>query len=278
MNIRRMVHWLASTPPLALVVRYLYERRFVKPASRGRFRGVYDDFDAAISSAPRTLPVGYDHDEASRMYSSRPMFPEDYAVLLWLMPLLQGGARVLDFGGHTGGLFDLFRNLPNWPQGVAWTVCDVPAVVQRGLELNSSRSEPHPRFISQLEDAGPAEVFLASGSLQYCDRTITETLARLPVMPDHIIINQTPLHEDLEFVTLQNIGTAYCAYWIRKREQFVQRVIDEGYELVDMWSNPGKLCMIPTHPRQTRPAYYGAYLRRVSRDPLVRADGARVPE
>jgi hypothetical protein len=46
----------------------------------------------------------------------------------------------------------------------------------------------------------------------------------------------------------------------------VQLVIDEGYELVDMWTNPGKLCIIPTYPRQTRPVYFGAYLRRASRD------------
>lgn len=266
MNLRRIAHWVAGTRPLASLVRCLYEIRFAKAAARGRFRGVYGDFGAAIASAPRGLPVGYDHDAAGRMYSSRPMFPEDYAVLFWLMPLLQNGAQVLDFGGHAGGMFDAFRRLPVWPNDVAWTVCDVPAAVRRGLELNSARPEPRLRFITQLEDAGSPSVFLASGSLQYCDSTIAEILGRLPVMPDHIIINQIPLHETLEFVTLQNIGMAYCAYWVRSRERFVQLVIDEGYELVDMWTNPGKLCIIPTYPRQTRPVYFGAYLRRASRD------------
>lgn len=252
----------ASIQPSAYLCRALYERQFRSSNSPGRFRGVYPDFDSAIASAPTDRPNGYDHEAAGKMYSDRPVFPEDYAVLFWLIPLLNRGLRVLDFGGHAGGMLDAFRMLPTWPKDFSWTIYDVAAAVRQGVDRNASRPEPRPNFVTQLEDAGAADVMLASGSLQYCDNSLPEILGELRSMPSHIIINQIPLHETDEFVTLQNIGTAYCAYWIRNRGRFMQSLMQAGYELVDMWENPGKNCFIPTYPRQTRPVYFGAYLRK----------------
>ena len=71
MNLRRIAHWVMSTQPLASLVRFLYERRFAKGAARGRFRGVYGDFGAAIASAPRGLPVGYESCNDSKQRQSR---------------------------------------------------------------------------------------------------------------------------------------------------------------------------------------------------------------
>ena len=262
MSNRRLIHMAASIQPSAYLVRTLYERQFRSSTSLGRFRGVYPDFATAIASAPSGRPTGYDHEAAGQMYSDRPVFPEDYAVLFWLTPLLQRGLSVLDFGGHAGGMIDAFRILPSWPKDVSWTIYDVEAAVRHGIDLNASRPKPQPNFVTQLEDADSAEVLLASGSLQYCDTSLPEILGELRSMPSHIIINQIPLHETDEFVTLQNIGTAYCAYWIRNRGRFMKSLMQAGYELVDMWENPGKNCFIPTYPRQTRPVYFGAYLRR----------------
>ena len=262
MSNRRLIHMAASIQPSAYLVRALYERQFRSSTSLGRFRGVYPDFASAVASAPTGRPTGYDHQAAGQMYSDRPVFPEDYAVLFWLVPLLQSGLRVLDFGGHAGGMFDAFRNLSSWPEGVSWTIYDVAAAVQHGIDLNASRPTPHPNFVTQLEDVEAADLLLASGSLQYCDTSLPQILSELRAMPSDIIFNQIPLHETEEFVTLQNIGTAYCAYWIRNRGRFMQGLMQEGYELVDMWENPGKNCFIPTYPRQTRPVYFGAYLRR----------------
>ena len=264
MSNRRLIHMAASIQPSAYLVRALYERRFRSSTSLGRFRGVYPDFATAIASAPTDRPTGYDHEAAGQMYSDRPIFPEDYAVLFWLIPLLQGGLRVLDVGGHAGGMLDAFRILPSWPEDVSWTICDVEAAVQHGRDLNAARPAPKPNFINQLEDADAADILLASGSLQYFDSTMPQLLDELRALPSHIIINQLPLHETEEFVTLQNIGTAYCAYWIRNRGRFLQGLMQQGYELIDIWENPGKNCIIPTYPRQTRPVYFGAYLRRNS--------------
>jgi putative methyltransferase (TIGR04325 family) len=261
MNLRRSIHILGSTRPLVYLTRFLYERQFRSEAGRGLFRGVYRDFDAAIASAPSGNPIGYDHSAAAQMYEARPVFPEDYAVLFWLRPLLAAGVRVLDFGGHAGGLFDAVRGLVDLPADIEWTIYDLPAVVEHGLARNSSRRDPLPRFTSSLESVMDADVMLASGSPQYCVAEFAGAVLSLREPPRHIILNQIPLHEGREFVTLQNIGTAFCPYWVRNREQFLKPLLAAGFDLVDMWTNPGKECRIPTYPRQTRPVYYGAYLR-----------------
>ncbi len=261
MNWKRSLHILASTPPLVYMTRYLYEKRFRTEAGRGLFRGVYDDFGSAIASAPSDNPIGYDHAAAAQMYETRPVFPEDYAVLFWLRPLVTSGIRVLDLGGHAGGLFDAFAGLLEWPADVEWTIYDVPAVVERGEASNAARQKPLPRFTSSLESVQGTDVLLASGFSQYCDAEFARTVLSLREAPRHVIFNQVPLNEGKQFVTLQNIGTAYCPYWIRNRKEFLQPLLASGYELVDMWTNPGKECRIPTYLRQTRPQYFGAYLR-----------------
>lgn len=261
MSLGRSIHILASTPPLVYMTRFWYERRFSSSAGRGLFRGVYRDFSSAIDSAPAGKPIGYDHGAAAQMYDARPVFPEDYAVLFWLRPLLASGVRVLDFGGHAGGMFDAFGGLVRWPDDIEWTIYDVPAVVEHGEALNAARKNPVPRFTSCLDAVGDADVLVASGSPQYCDAEFARTVLSLPSRPDHVLVNQVPLHEGEQFVTLQNIGTAFCPYWIRNREEFLQPLLEHGYQLVDMWTNPGKECRIPTYPRRTRPGYFGAYLQ-----------------
>jgi len=251
-------------PPVVYAVRALYERRFCGSAGRGLFRGVYGDFQAAIAAAPSKMRTGYDHSLAAEMYADRPVFAEDYAVLFWLRPLLASGAKVLDFGGHAGGMFDAFGELLSWPEDLSWTIYDVPAVVERGEALYAERSGVRPRFIDDLARFDGADLILASGSPQYCDAEFAQTVLSLGERPSHVIFNQVPLCEGQQFVTLQNIGTAFCPYWVRNREAFLQPLLDQGYELVDMWSNPGKECRIPTYPRQTRPEYFGGYLRRMA--------------
>tara|TARA_R110002096_G_scaffold151427_5_gene314006 strand:- start:256 stop:1068 length:813 start_codon:yes stop_codon:yes gene_type:complete len=261
MNLRRFIHIFGSTPPMVYVARLVYERRFRSVAGRGLFRGVYGDFAAAAAAAPSGIPLGYDHAAAAEMYAERPIFPEDYALLYWLRPLLASGARVLDFGGHAGGMFDAFGELQQWPTDLEWTIYDVPKVVAQGEARNAARVHPVSRFTSRLDEAPEADVLLASGSPQYCDEEFADSVLSLRKAPHHIIVNQVPLHDGEPFVTLQNIGTAFCPYWIRNRESFLRPLLDSGYELVDMWTNPGKECRIPTYPRVTRPTYFGSYLR-----------------
>lgn len=196
------------------------------------------------------------------MYSDRPIFVEDYAVLFWLRTLLQPGWRIFDYGGHAGGMFDAFRNVITLPAGVQWTIYDVPAAVRHGETLNAKRVQPLPSFTISMNSAEHADIFLASGSPQYVDVDFSRTVLDLTARPAHLLINQVPLHEVHEFVTLQNIGTSFCPYWIRNLHRFFQPLLDNGYEMVNTWTNPGKECRIPTYPDYTRPTYYGAYLRR----------------
>ena len=160
-----------------------------------------------------------------------------------------------------GGLFGAFGSVLSWLDGMRWTIYDLPAVIARGEELNAARKSAAPRFTSSLESYAGADVLLASGSPQYCDAEFGQTVLGLQIRPRHVLINQVPLHDGEQFVTLQNIESAYCPYWVRNREDFLRPLLGAGYELVDLWTNPGKECRIPTYPRQTRPEYFGAYLR-----------------
>lgn len=259
-NIKRALHLALSAPPFVYFVRAMYESRFRRNA--GYFRGVYPDFASATAAAPRNRPLGYDHVDGGKMYWDRPIFPEDYALMYWIKSTLRERFNVLDFGGHAGWMFDAFNNIIGFQHDITWTIFDVPAVAAYGEQQNSRRKPPIPVFISDLSAAPQnLDILIASGSLQYVDTDFTETLRALH-LPQHLILNQLPLHESKEFVTLQNISTAFCPYWIRNRTRFFASLEGTGYELVDLWTNPGKDCRIPTYPEHTRPAYYGAYLRR----------------
>lgn len=249
-------------PGLVQLRRARYERKFRSPAMGHGFRGVYDSFAAALRSAPEPQRVGYDNENAAAMYVGRPVFPEDYAVLFWLSRLLRENARVLDYGGHAGSAFDAWSALLPLPAGTAWTVHDVPAVVEAGRRRNAQRTGVLPSFTTDFGAASGVDVLVASGSLQYVEQPLHERLAALAEKPRHLLINQLPVHPRDQFVTLQNIATCYCPYVIFHEGRFFDGLRSLGYRVVDTWTNPGKGCWIPTYPKHTAAPYRGALLAR----------------
>jgi putative methyltransferase (TIGR04325 family) len=226
-------------------------------------RGVYRSFLEASSNAPKTKPVGYNNTEAAGMYDDRHMrvYAHDYPVMFWLERALRESHDVLDFGGHVGISFYAYERYVSFPSELSWTVLDVPAVVQRGRELAHERRRLELRFVTNLTEAHAPTILLASGSLQYVEESLSSIIARLPEKPRHILLNKTPLHAGDSFVTLQNIGTAFCPYGIFNREQFVKPLFALGYEQVDEWQNPDIACRIGVRNDMAIPAYTGMYLR-----------------
>jgi putative methyltransferase (TIGR04325 family) len=240
----------------------MYGESFASGTSPHVFHGVYDTFEQALAMAPPSAPVGYDNDEAASLYRARPIYPEDYAVLFWLRSLAGTSTHLFDYGGHAGGMFDAFKPLLSLPAGFEWTIYDVPAVVAAGRALNESRSDPKPRFTSDWHDASQADILLASGSLQYLKPSAAALLAELGRLPRHLVINQQPLHDRLEYFTLQRIGGIFCPYRISRRDRFFESLESLGYRVVDSWENAGKSCYVPTYPSHGVTAYTGAYLLR----------------
>lgn len=75
----------------------------------GCFRGVYNSFDEAILSAPKTKPIGYNDLDLALEYKNLPakikLASFDYPLLVWLIKILDQNSSpptIFDFGGNVG--------------------------------------------------------------------------------------------------------------------------------------------------------------------------------
>ncbi len=243
--------------------RFEFEQHFARVSKFERlFLGVYGSFEEAVRNIPEGRKVGYDNaDSATFLGQGGNISPCDYPVLFWLKPLLRDRCRVFDFGGYTGISFYSYAKYVCYPQTLAWQICDVPAVVQAGIDLAARRATSQLCFTTDFQEASGADVLLASGSLQFVATSLAELLSKIPRKPSHLLINKTPLYAGQRFVTLHSMGPAICPYWIFNRTEFVKSLEDVGYEVVDTWLNPDLSCYIPFEADRSVPAYSGIYLR-----------------
>jgi putative methyltransferase (TIGR04325 family) len=254
---------IKRSPPVRAMLERAYEKGFAGDWP-GSFRGVYATFAEAEAAAPKTKPLGYDHPGPASMYLERHerVYPSDYPVMFWLSRLLRPGARLFDLGGHVGLTFYAYAKYLTYPDDLRWTIYDVPAVRATGEELARKRGATQLSFTDRRADASGADVLLASGSLQYIEAPrLPDVLASLEKKPAHVVLNRTPLYDGPTFVTLQNIGTAYCPYLIFNRAEMLEPLAALGYELVDRWENLDHKCHVPFHDGRSLDAYDGLYLR-----------------
>lgn len=115
-------------------------------------------------------------------------------------------------------------------------------------------------FTVDFADAEGADILLTVGTLQYIEASLAELLSQLKVKPRHVVINQVPFYDGSTFITLQNIGYAFCPYKIQNQAEFLASLTSLGYELIDSWED-GRTCLIPFHPQRFVSAYHGFYLR-----------------
>lgn len=261
-------HWLdrlSTTPGVRQFLAARYARRFADNTRENLFRGVYESFDAAAASAPAVKPLGYDNPDSALMYRDRiqRVYPSDYPVLFWLQQLLaQGSSRIFELGGHIGISYYAYQTVMHYPEALRWIVSDVPAVMERGAALARNKDTLGKlSFDGEFAHASDADVFMALGVLQYLPETLAQRLASLPSLPEHIIVNLTPLHPECAYFTLQSIGTAFCPYRIDVLQQFIGGLTALGYRVRDAWINPDKSCEIPFSPSLSLHHYHGFYLR-----------------
>lgn len=250
---------VARLPILRTVVAWRDERRFSTRDNANLNRGVYATYSAAAAAVPPDKPVGYDHDAPALMYEDRVAAPgpSDYPVLLWLDKLVPEHRSLFDLGGHVGVSYYASRPYVPLPDGFTWVVCDVPAVVARGRYLAAARGVTDLRFTDQPSECVEHGLLLASGSLQYLERSLAEILKDADAHPTHLIVNLTPYQDDEGFWTVQNIGTAYCPYHVQSRRRFVADLERLGYRVLDRWRNPDKQCVIVGDPEHSVFGYDG---------------------
>jgi putative methyltransferase (TIGR04325 family) len=228
------------------------------------FLGVYGDFAEAQKNAPATKALGYDLAGSEDWYQNKihDVLPEDYPVLFWLRSALADSRSVFEIGGHIGEAHYAFGRLLTFSPNLSWTILDVPTIVEKGKALARERGANNLDFVSSVDQVEGADILFAAGALQYIEKpSLAETIAGFSVQPKHILINVTPVYDGPAFVTLQNIGSAYCPYRIFNRDELVQSLKALGYRLVDAWHKDRKF-KVRFYPDKSFDRYSGFYFTR----------------
>ncbi|HEY4293672.1 TIGR04325 family methyltransferase [Luteibacter sp.] len=231
------------------------------------YRGVYPTFDEAQASIPLANTSGYDNTESADLYRDRThrVFINDYPMIYWLGRWFAEGARnVFDLGGHIGIAYYAYQKLIVYPQGLRWTVMDVPAVNEAG-EQWAKEHDPLRRlhFAEDIGNAAGADVLFAAGSLQYLRYSLAEALTSMEPKPRFLLLNSVPVHMRESYFTVQNIGTACCPYRVTAEREFLSGLSKLGYELQDRWENPQRSCIVPFHPELSLDRYFGFAFRSI---------------
>lgn len=226
------------------------------------FQGVFETMDQARSAAPPSRQFGYDNPAAAGLYQ-RQLQPRwgDHALLYWLSKLITPTSSLFDIGGNMGVSFYAFERYLNYPSTFQWVVYDVPASVELGRKFQRENPRNQLAFTINLDDLSGSDIVLASGALQYIDWSLPDLLAKLAPRPGHVLINKIPMYDGPEFVTLQDIGPAICAYRIFNRQKFCESFKHLGYAIEDEWQIGDLQCRIPFHPARTVHACTGLYFR-----------------
>lgn len=241
-----------------------YDRTFQSPAGFGRFRGVFASFDEARASAPKSHSVGPDNADYAALHVDRVerIFFYDYPVLYWLRDLLGAGLSVFDWGGNVGIHYYGYQRYLDYPPGLSWLVCEVPALIAAGRKIAEQRGAPGLSFTENAADCAGSDVFLCAGALQYIETPLATLLASVARKPRHLFLNKLPLYSGEPFVTLQNAGVTFLPQHVFNRSAFIRALEHLGYELQDEWETPHLSCCLPFQPERSVPVYSGLYLKR----------------
>lgn len=230
--------------------------------------GIFDSFAAAEKARLRFHPTSRGHLNQKLVVSnfsiSSQLRSSDYPVLFWLQQISKREAlRIFDFGGGQGQAFLAMAPLLGSDNIAEWIVNDLPEV----LTDAGSRAFPEgiPRnikYTSELSEASSSTIFLAAGSLHYWIETMTKLFEELGKLPDHFIVNRSPMRSSGEnYFTVQEGGHWAVPCLVRSFPQLQEEMANHGYVLVDRWTAPEKHLHRPWLPEFSCP-YQGAYFRR----------------
>jgi len=218
-----------------------------------QYRGVYHSFREAEATA-RGKKLGFNHRDvvlAHKVDLGGRLDSSEYPVLFHLHQFLRTPGTILDLGGGVGRHYLRYRNQLTL-SNVNWIVCDLPEMVKEGRELCAGDSNI--TFVSEIAEikVNRIDVLLACSSLQYIDIASPDVLLRQLInqgnRPRHILIDQLPLYDGDQFVTLQHNGGVRYPQHVFNRSQFLESIVGLEYELIDCWDNRFDTCIIPFHP------------------------------
>lgn len=241
-----------------------YAKAFAALERTNLYLGIYDSYESAQASAPRTKPIGYDNDGAAAMYADlESPLPSDAPAIEWIQKAFdEGNRRLVDLGGHVGIKYYAFRPALRWPEDARWEVCDVPAVARRGADLARTRGvQESLHFSDDTACLDRADTLFASGSVQYLPTALPDMLRALTHPPTWVIVNRAALHPTRSFFTLNSIGVSFCPYRVQAEPEFSAAMTALGYRLQARWETP-RAFRIPFEPSYDFDQYVGLVYRR----------------
>lgn len=236
---------------------------FVFPSTGNAVRGRFGSFEEARRSAPPGAQVGYDTQQHANLYDERigKVLISDYPVLYWLGRLVSEIRVVFDMGGHKGELFYGFREKLPMPDSLRWLVHDLPSSTSAGVALAKREGAAALDFTTALEDGSGCDLLIASGVLQYLEQPLAAVLASWEQAPRYLIVNNTPMYEGSEYVTLQNMGVSYNPYRVFNRAALIGSLAERGYVLRDHWRTERSMA-VPLKPDLFVEAYQGFFMEK----------------
>lgn len=247
----------------------LHRARFLSPAGFASHYGVFDSFEHARAWLPPS-PEFDQHALAAEYVNERMhrIFEYDLPVLDILRRAFDQGVRsVFDIGGSVGVHYHAYRDHLFYPDGLRWTVFEVPSICEVGRRIALAHDATGLRFTDRLEPwTIDADLWLSCGALHYIeDAHPASLLAACTSPPRHLVFNKLPLYEGADFISAQNIGAgAFSPHYVYNRERFITDVQRCGYRLVQQWTVPERAFYLPAHPERCFDSYTGLYFDRTA--------------
>ena len=145
-----------------------------------------------------------------------------------------------------------------------WIVCDVPMITDSGIEYKIESKTTLIDFSNSIVRDFKADIFLASGSLQYVDEeNPTFFLKEFSNKPRFIIINRIPLvtGNGERIITLQNLHNALAPMYTYHYDNFFLDFKKYGYKIAGTWKDFSSNCKIPYEKKVNIPYYHGVCMK-----------------
>jgi putative methyltransferase (TIGR04325 family) len=228
--------------------------------------GLFDTFEEGWLAARKARPAGHEHpdDIAIHLALSMDLRPSDYAALYWLCQIASADIRIFDFGGNVGNLYYSYSPyLRGKFHAIEWTVLDLPLIVEEGKKLSARWETPEMRFTLSTADALGCSVLLVSGAFHYWEKSVPAFLEQFVELPEHIILNRTPVHDaQPSFISVQCTKSYAVPCIVRNAPQLVAEFTAAGYTLIDRWPALELKLRPPLFPDHAVQHYSGFYFRR----------------
>jgi putative methyltransferase (TIGR04325 family) len=227
--------------------------------------GVFTTVAEAGTAAKRASLIGHEDPEEIEVHLrlSKSLRPSDYAVLYWLLKIGAEDLRIFDYGGNVGNLYYSYLPYLQNRRNVEWTVFDIPSVVDVGKRIALQRSASGLMFANSLAGISRRHVLLVSGAFHYWEGSVQEFLGQFAEVPEHIIVNRSPVHETQQpFFSVQRTRTCAFPCIVRNAAELISDFAASGYAMIDRWQALELALTLPLFPEQSVSYYSGFYFRR----------------